>query len=209
MPLQNRVDPFGNIHAVADRGAWLGNRGILHDAQRTLAHYHRNKAWIICRLQFKGRQRTPMTPGTYTELFFLDEATALAAGHRPCAECNRPRYNEFVRLWRQAHPDSREPIDTVLHRSRFIPRQRDWRQKKRTYTAPLNGLPDATFITLDPTPTAAPYLVLADALHPWHFSGYGPAIARPQHQTVTVLTPEPTVRVLRAGFQPQVALNIE
>ena len=204
MALQNRVDPFGNIHAVEARGTCLGNRGILHDDHRHLIHYHRHQAWIICQLEFKGRRRTPMTPGTYTELFFLDEATALAAGHRPCAECNRPRYNEFKRLWQQAHPHSRDAIDTVLHRARFVPRQRDWRQKKRTYTARLDDLPDGAFVTLAASDEAIPFLVLAEALYPWHFDGYGHPSPRPTDQVVTVLTPEPTVRILAAGYRPDI-----
>ncbi|MCB9078617.1 MAG: hypothetical protein H6631_13540 [Anaerolineaceae bacterium] len=206
MALQNRVDPFGNIHAVEARGTCLGNRGILHDDHRHLIHYHRHQAWIICQLEFKGRRRTPMTPGTYTELFFLDEATALAAGHRPCAECNRPRYNEFKQRWQQAHPDSRDAIDAVLHRARFVPRQPDWRQKKRTYVARLDELPDGAFITLDGSPKAVPFLVWAAALHRWQFDGYGDPIPRPTDQMVTVLTPEPTVRTLAAGYRPDIHL---
>ncbi|MCB0165549.1 MAG: hypothetical protein KDI79_15065, partial [Anaerolineae bacterium] len=128
----------------------------------------------------------------------------LAAGHRPCAECNRPRYNEFVRRWRQAHPDSIDSIDTVLHRARFVPRQPDWQQKKRTYTAQLDELPDGAFIILNTSREAVPFLVRADALYPWHFNGYGDPTPRPIHQLVTVLTPEPTVRTLTAGYRPHI-----
>jgi hypothetical protein len=94
----------------------MGNRGILHDNHQNLRYYHKHKNWIICKLEFKARKRTPMTPGKYTELFFLDEATALSAGHRPCAECNRYRYDEFRRCWRQANAAETGKIDDVLHR---------------------------------------------------------------------------------------------
>ncbi|HTJ10817.1 MAG TPA: hypothetical protein VL547_02270, partial [Dinghuibacter sp.] len=97
--LQNRVDPYGNIIFTPARGAWMGNRGLLHDAQQHIRRPFRLKAWIICVLQFKGRHRPVMAPGQYTELFFLDEATALSAGHRPCAECRREDFNRFKAAW--------------------------------------------------------------------------------------------------------------
>ena len=200
MPLQNRVDPFGNLHAVSERGTCMGNRGILHTAQRQIKHYHKHKAWIICRLDFKGRQRQVMSPGQYTELFFLDEATALAAGHRPCAECNRARYNEFMRLWRQENSETQEKIDNVLHQERFIPYQTDWQRKKRIYTATIDGLPFGAFIILN----NESYLVLEDSLRPWSFAGYGDPIVRPVHQMVKVLTPPSTVSILAAGYRPQI-----
>lgn len=204
MPLQNRVDPFGNIHAVTFKGTCLGNRGILHDNNKKLRYYHKHKAWIICRLAFKNRKRNLMTPGNYTELFFLDEATALAAGHRPCAECNRRRYQEFARLWQQANPQHRtEGIDDVLHRERFVPYQKNWQQKKRIHQMPITHLPSGTFIVLKLSANAIPYLVLNDALYPWSFAGYGQPIARPTGQTVHVLTPPSTVSTLAQGYHPQ------
>lgn len=204
MPLQNRVDPFSDIHAVTAKGSCLGNRGILHDDQQNLTHYHRHKAWIICHLEFRGRKRTVMMPNNYTELFFLDEATALAAGHRPCAECNRSRYNEFKQLWQQIYPDRNDKIDNLLHQARFIAYRKNWRDKKRTYLAEIGELPIGTFITLEVSPQPTPYIVMADSLRPWHFNGYGNPIPRPQKQNVTVLTPEPTVRVLRAGYRSDI-----
>ncbi len=147
MPLQNRVDPWGNLHAVAAYGTCMGNRGILHNEQRQVQRYHQHQNWIICRPSFAGRKRIPMTPGRYTELFFLDEATALAAGHRPCAECTRPRYREFVRCWRLGNPGELRRIDTVLHEQRFVPRQSDWRDKKRLHPDwPLADLPIGAMI---------------------------------------------------------------
>src|SRR5436853_7505403 len=97
--LQNRVDPFGNIIKTAARGAWMGNRGVIHNEQQRITHVFKHKAWITCALQFKGRKRTVMTPGRWTELFFLDEATAFAAGHRPCFECRKEDATRFKSCW--------------------------------------------------------------------------------------------------------------
>src|ERR1700704_2254777 len=102
MPLQNRVTPFGNLVAVAGRGLLMGNRGRLHDAERRIVRYAQGRRWIACLTRFRGRRRTVMSPGLYTELFFLDEAVALAAGHRPCAECRRERFKAFVNSWKEA-----------------------------------------------------------------------------------------------------------
>jgi hypothetical protein len=95
MPLQNRVDPYGRLQAVGTRGAWMGNRGVLHDEAKKIVSAWRSKRWITCALEFRGRRREVFAPHRYSELFFLDEATSLAAGHRPCAECRRNRYKEF------------------------------------------------------------------------------------------------------------------
>lgn len=209
MPLQNRVDPFGNIHAVPYSGTRMGNRGILHDDRRRLRHYHCHKNWVICRLEFKDRQRIPMSPGNYTELFFLDEATALAAGHRPCGECSRERYKEFVRLWRQANPNEPGAIDHVLHRQRFVPHRKHWWEKKLTCTLPITDLPLGTFIVLDAEGEATPYLVKDNSLYPWSFAGYGGPLKRPNQGEVTVLTPLSTVLTLSAGYQPQLHPSVK
>ena len=103
MPLQNRVDPWGNILAVSARGAWLGNRGIIHNVQKQIVRPYQHQSWVTCRLRFKNRKRKIMSPSTYTELFFLDESTAFAAGHRPCGECRRERYRQFKELWVRAN----------------------------------------------------------------------------------------------------------
>src|SRR5690606_12574950 len=109
MPLQNRVTPTGRLEAVPARGAWTGNRGIIHNERREVVAQWRSKAWITCLLDFQGRRRKVFSPGHWTELFFLDEATAFAAGHRPCAYCRRPRYREFVGAWARANPDRFAP----------------------------------------------------------------------------------------------------
>jgi hypothetical protein len=144
-----------------------------------------------------------MTPGKYTELFFLDEATALSAGHRPCAECNRSRYEEFRRCWRQANAAETGKIDDVLHRERFVPYRKDWWGKKKTVQMSLDDLPPGTFVTLEPNLETTAYLVLADILLPWSFAGYGPPMPRRTGREVTVLTPLSTVQTLANGYRPQ------
>jgi hypothetical protein len=127
VPLQNRVTPLGDLIADPARGLVYGNRGCLHDEQRRIRRPYAVKRWIACRLEFRGRRRTPlMQVGRYTELFFLDDATALAAGHRPCAECRRGDYDRFRVRWSQLHPDSdgADDIDARLHRERLDPSTR-------------------------------------------------------------------------------------
>src|SRR5574341_421301 len=146
MPRQNRVTPFGEIIITPARGTLMGNRGCLHDAHQQIIRLYQGKRWIICQLQCKGRHREVMTPGQYTELFFLDEATALAAGHRPCAECSRSRFEKFRTLWAQANPDlvhGSKPlasvIDQVLHQERI-----NAVQQKMTYQELLGALPEGS-----------------------------------------------------------------
>jgi hypothetical protein len=198
MALQNRVTPAGEIIADPARGTLMGNRGILHDAQRRLgAARWRHPHWIYCRLAFKGRRREVMTPGRYTELFFLDEATALAAGHRPCCECRRDDFRRFQAAWRQAFGQaaSAGAIDRALHRARVEPRSRC----QIRFEAPLADLPDGAFVLLPDAPS--PLLVTGELLRPWHAGGYGPPRARGRGP-VRVLTPAPTIAVLRAGYRP-------
>ena len=124
--MQNRVDPFGNIIKTKARGSWMGNRGILHDEHQQVLRPFKLKAWLICVLEFNGRKRQVMAPNRYTELFFVDEATAFAAGHRPCFECRRQDYNRFKSSWLKGNPEyhfnektSIQKIDEVLHQERI------------------------------------------------------------------------------------------
>ena len=189
MPLQNRVDPWGRLHSVAARGAWMGNRGVLHDASRQIVRPWRLKAWILCRLEFKGRRREVFAPGRYSELFFLDEATAFSAGHRPCAECNRERFNAFKHAWPSAAKAAE--IDDVLHAERIA----------GGYEARLDELPDGVMIERD----AAALLVRGEALHAWSFAGYGAPLPRlPGAIRVRVLTPRSMVRAIAQGLSPQI-----
>ncbi|MDX1520006.1 MAG: hypothetical protein R3264_00085 [Anaerolineae bacterium] len=201
MPKQNRVDPFGELIADPARGTLMGNRGVLHDSRQRIKHHHRGKRWIICRLSFKKRQRQVMTPGRYTELFFLDEATALAAGHRPCAECMRARFNHFRALWAAANPDqvagpppSAPALDAILHAERLTASG-----QKRVYPENIDRLPAGAMITLKPN--ATPYLVAGHHLLAWSPHGYVNLIERPRQTTVHVLTPPSIVRTLRQGYE--------
>ncbi len=204
MALQNRVTPSGEIIADPARGLFMGNRGILHDDARRLGKARwRHKNWITCLLDFKGRRRDVMSPHRYTELFFLDEAVALAAGHRPCAECRRGRYRAFLAAWTAGAGQDGQPkapeLDAVLHAARVDPGTR----RQRTYRTDLAGLPDGVFIRLE----ALPLLVLGDRLLPWAPGGYGAAIARPSGGPVCVLTPRPTVAAMTAGYRPELHLR--
>jgi hypothetical protein len=160
MPLQNRVTPFGEIIAVPERGTMMGNRGILHDARRRLRRQWAGKLWICCVLEFRGRRDPVMAPGHYTRLFFLDEPTALAAGHRPCAYCRRAAYNAFRKAWAVGNaglglgptPRAAE-MDRVLHDERAGPGR-----SKRLHAATLSSLPDGVFVT-----PASPGSVTSDA----------------------------------------------
>jgi hypothetical protein len=204
MPLQNRVAPTGEIVAHPARGLFTGNRGILHDEHRRLGDARwRTKAWITCRLDFKGVRRAVMTGRSWTELFFLDEAVALAAGHRPCAYCRREEFKAYVaawaagNAWQGPHLPRAAEIDRVAHADRVDPRTR----RQLTYAAALDDLPDGAFVTL-PDPADAPLLVRGDRLLPWRFAGYGEAVGRPEKATVTVLTPRSTVAAIGAGYRP-------
>lgn len=198
MPLQNRVTPFGEIVATSARGMLMGNRGCLHDDNRTLGKRRwANKAWLSCSLSYKDRRREIMRRGHYTELFFLDELTALAAGHRPCAECRREAYRTFVDCWasalgRHALPTAAE-LDTQLHSER-VDRQR----QKVTFSASLQHLPDGAMVALD----RRAYLLWNGGLRPWSESGYGAPVEISAPQDVSVLTPASIVGALRQGFRP-------
>lgn len=200
MPLHNRVDPFGAIQSVPARGTLMGNRGILHDSTGQLGRSHAHRNWIACLLDFKDRRRVPMSPGSYTELFFLDEATSLAAGHRPCAECRRARYRAFVELWRAVHgmPNGGEAqaaaIDRHLHRHRIA---RDGR--KVIFHADAADIPDGTIFARD----GQAGLVWEGAQLDWSFDGYRRR-ETPVTGPVEVLTPGPVVALFRAGFRPAV-----
>jgi hypothetical protein len=195
MPGQNRVRPDGTLIAVPDRGLFWGNRGVLVDAQGRLVRYSRGRAWAICVLLFKGRRRELWAPNRLTELFFLDEATGLAAGHRPCGECRYRDYQAFKRAWALVFGDGVPlvgEIDARLHADRLLrPGVR------RSYTAPLSDLPDGAMVSVD----GAPWLVWGGELLAWTPGGYGPRVSFVAGP-VTVITPRATVAVLAAGYRP-------
>jgi hypothetical protein len=204
MPRQNRVTPFGEIIAVPRRGTFMGNRGVLHDAQGRIQRPWQVQRWLLCVLDFRGRQRTVMSPGRYTELFFLDEATGLAAGHRPCFECRRQRFLAFCAAWKRGNRlgGSGRPtagmIDQQLHAERIGPKR-----SKRSYRSRLHKLPDGVLVTLEDEDPAA-YLVWGDHLLRWSPGGYRQKRRRTNSAEVLVLTPPSTVAALRAGYVPVV-----
>jgi len=197
VPHRNRADPFGELVADPARGAWFGNRGCLHGAAGEIRRHHQGRRWIYCRLEFKGRRRELLQPGRYTELFFLDEATAFAAGHRPCAECLRERLNEFRARWPEGRVRAPE-LDAALHEARI-----DADGAKVTFRAPLGELPGGV-IVLDPR-TGASSLYRDGRLSPWSFAGYGGATEADATTQVEVLTPRPTVQAFASGFEPRTA----
>ena len=196
-PHRNRVTPFSDIVAIDLRGAWLGNRGILH--RRTdIVRHHTGIAWIVCTLDFRGRRVRQWSPGHYTPLFFHDEAVALAAGHRPCAECRRPAFRAFVGALGPG-PDQAPPrapeLDRLLHAQRWQPRT-----GRRVHNLPWAALPDGTFVVHDDGPA----LIIGDAVVGWSTHGYRRPEPRPTTGTAGVLTPPASVTVLAAGYPVQI-----
>ena len=199
MPLQNRVTPFSTIEAVPHRGLFMGNRGRLHDDHRLLViSGWRSRAWLICALEFRGRHRTIMAPGRYTELFFLDEAVALAAGHRPCAECRRPAFRAFLAAWARTSraPARAAALDAALHRDRVA-------RLRRHETSPtvLAAVPFGAFFVL-PGKDSHPWVKLDDGAAAWSHAGYTGWARWSPCLEVDVLTPAATVAALRAGYRP-------
>lgn len=198
MPLQNRVDPFGILHAVADRGLFMGNRGgCFHRDDQTLRDRHwASRQWILCVLEFKGRRRPLMQPGLYTELFFLDEATALAGGHRPCFECRRPEAtvfrNALISAGRIA-PDDRVAAIDAHTAGEMQPVLQGTVQRETLDPA---ALPEGAFYAH----AGAAYLKTARGARRWSFQGYGPAEAL--HSAGQRLTPRLICDALRAGYRP-------
>ena len=201
MPLQNRVTPFGELIADPARGLVYGNRGCLHDDAGRIRRHHATRRWIACRLRFRDWHRSPlMAPGRFTELFFLDEATAFAAGHRPCALCRREDYNRFSAVWRRLHrrDAGADAIDARLHAQRFDAKTRE----QRHHDAQLADLPDGALVLR----AGVPALVLGDELLRWTPAGYDDREQRRAGESAVVITPPSLVAVLRAGWEPAVPL---
>jgi hypothetical protein len=197
MPLPNRVTPFGDLAAVSARGLFMGNRGgRFHSGDKTLrARRWASRQWICCVLDFKGRHRD-VWGRYYTELFFLDEPTALAAGHRPCFECRRADALDFAEKWQAARGLRMRPrageMDDVLHDERLRGRA------KRLHRRTIDGLPDGAFVALE----EGAFAVRGDALLRWSPAGYDARRKRPRGTKVDVLTPPAIVAVLCAGYAP-------
>jgi hypothetical protein len=201
MPLRNRVTPLSDLIADPARGLVYGNRGCLHDDGGAIRRRYATRRWIACRLQFKGWQRHPLLqPGKFTELFFLDEATAFAAGHRPCALCRREDYDRFGEIWRDLHPGQRgaDAIDEQLHAERFDPATR----AQRHHEARIHELPDGAFVLREDEP----WLVRDAELLRWSPAGYDVRVQRPAQGAATVITPPSLLAVLRTGWRGAVTL---
>jgi hypothetical protein len=197
MPLRNRVTPRSELIAHPARGLVYGNRGCLHDEQGRIRRRWATRRWIACRLEFRGWHREPlMQPGKFTELFFLDEATAFAAGHRPCALCRREDYVRFGELWQELHPGpvGADAIDAQLHAERVDGRT------QRLQEAALGDLPDGAFVLVE----GEPWLVLGGGLRRWTPAGYEGRMSLPARGFV--ITPPTLVEVLRAGWKGAVPL---
>lgn len=196
--LCNRVDPFGTLHATPHRGDWFGNRGCLHDDDGRIRRFHVGRRWITCLCAFKNRKRPMLQPGRYTELFFFDEATAYAAGHRPCAECRRAAWDRFRAVWMQLQGGSgrADDIDRVMHAARLDGRVR------RTVAMRVEALPDGVMIDHH----GVPLLRRGAAWWRWDPAGYtrceGP------ERDALVLTPAPVVALLAAGLPVQIGRMI-
>jgi hypothetical protein len=205
MPRRNRVSPFGTIIATPERGTFMGNRGRLHDEDGLVRRPWQVKRWLLCVLEFRGRKRVIMAPDRYTELFFLDEATGLAAGHRPCAECRHSRFVAFRDAWAAGNPTfvaaaraSADLLDAHLHAERLGPDR-----SKPTFRAKLDDLPDGVFV-LGKTDVATACLLWQDHLLVWSPGGYRRRAERRGSEEVEVLTPRSTVAAIRAGYIPHV-----
>jgi hypothetical protein len=206
--LQNRLDPLGNLIRTEARGSWMGNRGgVLHDDKQNIVRPYKSKGWLICVLQFKGRQRKVMTPKLYTELFSFDEATAFAAGHRPCAECRRADFNRFRECWVTGNPEYGftpkvlvGEIDNILHQERI-----DKHNQKVTYEENITNLPNGVFVLLENDP----YLMVNDELYQWTPFGYKTHLlmSTVHSNKLPVLTPRSVVNAFRAGYLPQMIID--
>jgi hypothetical protein len=197
-PARNRVTPMGEIAAIPLRGAWTGNRGILHSG-REIVRFHASDLWITCALEFRGRHHEQWQPHHYTFLYFHDEAVSFAAGHRPCAECRRDSYEAYRSAWadrRDVVRPSAKEINRQLHGERIV----RGTHRRRLHDVPWLELPDGAFVWLDGTPR----LVLGRRLVEWTCAGYGAVRARPIRGAANAITPPSTVAVLQAGYPVQI-----
>jgi hypothetical protein len=201
---RNRVDPWGDLHAVPERGLFTGNRGCLVDDSGSVARHHRCSLWITCLTEFRGWHHPLAAPGIWTPVFFLDDAVALAAGHRPCALCRRDAYRSYRDAVTAAFGSPR-PLAAVelnarlaaarLRRGRGIDRRGD----RRLWTAAIDTLPVGTVIVGN---DGDPHLVLGEHTRRFGFGGWGAPVERDHGATVTVLTPPTSVAALRGGYAP-------
>jgi len=196
-PARNRVTPMGDIEAIPLRGAWTGNRGILHSGKQ-IVRFHASDLWITCALEFRGRWRRQWQPHHFTFLYFHDEAVSFAAGHRPCAECRRESYDAYRTAWAEGlgvDPPSAKQMNRQLHGERIYRGS----HRRRLHELAWADLPDGVFVLLGESPA----VVVGDQLSPWTREGYRGRRARPMSGTANVITPPSTVAALQAGYQVQ------
>jgi hypothetical protein len=198
-PARNRITPLGDIVAIPLRGAWTGNRGILHSGHK-IVRFHASDLWITCALRFKDRWRAQWQPNRFTWLYFHDEAVSLAAGHRPCAECRRESYNAYRNAWAEgldvAAPSAKE-MNRQLHAERIV----RGTHRRRFHRLSWSELPDGAFVLVEGTPV----VVGGDRVVEWTYGGYGRELPRPRHGTADAITPPSSIAVLRAGYPVQIA----
>ena len=199
MSLRNRVSPEGTIENSSSRGTVMGNRGLLYNSNKELKRLFKTKAWIICLLEFKDRKRELMSPNAYTELFFLDEVTALAAGHRPCAECRRSSYNEFRRAWMDGNRWEGSSVIRAPEMDEALHQERIEGDEKVTWNGRLSDLPHGTMFEFD----HKSYAICDGNILEWSFDGYSKADPVAFPEEVDVLTARSLVNVLATGFRPE------
>jgi hypothetical protein len=198
VPERNRVTPAGEIVATPLRGAWTGNRGVLHEG-REIDRFHGGNLWITCALEFRGRHRELWIPNRWTPLFFHDEAVAFAAGHRPCGECRHAEYQAYKAAWADGlggAPPAAGEMNRRLHEERIF----RGTHERRLHEVFWPDLPDGAFVAGED----APELVLGDELVAWGPAGYGERRRRPRRGTATAITPPATLAVLRSGYSAQI-----
>jgi hypothetical protein len=197
-PARNRVTPLGDVEAFALRGAWTGNRGVLHRG-REIVRFHGGDLWIVCALEFRGRWREQWLPGRFTFLYFHDEAVSLAAGHRPCGECRRGSYDAYREAWAAGlggEPPGAKEMNRRLHEERIV----RGTHRRRLHELPWRGLPDGAFVLLD----GAPALVRGDRVVEWTRAGYRESRPRPRRGAATTITPPASLAALGAGYPVQI-----
>ncbi len=208
MHRQNRVNPFGNLISTPARGTLMGNRGCLHDTLGHVTNEWARKSWVSCLLEFKGRHRKLMAPGQYTELFFLDEATALAAGHRPCGTCQKSRYENFKQAWLKANNDFLPGIGASIKEidERMQGERRVSAGESAAWTADIGDLPDGTMLEMNRDEV---WLKWRGRLYHWMPDGYDVSRAAPDKKSVVVITPRSVVRTLMEGYCPTFHKTVE
>lgn len=201
MPLQNRMSPMGQLHSVKAKGLLMGNRGQLHNAEKQIVRPWKLQRWITCALEYQGIKRELMAPNSYTELFFLDEPTSYAAGHRPCGDCRKDRYKAFKAAWAKTFPDqdqSAAGIDKVLQAARL-----NADNSPRTWQASLEDLPDGTMVEHQ----GQPVLLWCGRQWRWSFDGYSPLSQTMATGVVNVLTPEPIVALFKNSLGAELQVH--